>query len=83
MHHEDIAIMFLPCRSMGMEPAIPGGKEFVDSTVRYALPGDYLRKVDVMSAAHGLEVPRSLPGRACSRVRGEDPIASKVFAQEK
>jgi asparagine synthase (glutamine-hydrolysing) len=34
----------------------PGGKEFVDSTVRYALPGDYLRKVDVMSSAHGLEV---------------------------
>lgn len=34
----------------------PGGREFVDSTVRYALPGDYLRKVDVMSSAHGLEV---------------------------
>lgn len=34
----------------------PGGKEFVDSTVRYVLPGDYLRKVDVMSSAHGLEV---------------------------
>jgi asparagine synthase (glutamine-hydrolysing) len=34
----------------------PGGREFVDSTVRYTLPGDYLRKVDVMSSAHGLEV---------------------------
>jgi asparagine synthase (glutamine-hydrolysing) len=34
----------------------PGGREFIDSTVRFALPGDYLRKVDTMSSAHGLEV---------------------------
>jgi hypothetical protein len=34
----------------------PGGKEFMEATVRYALPGDYLRKVDMMSSAHGLEV---------------------------
>jgi asparagine synthase (glutamine-hydrolysing) len=33
-----------------------GGGEFTDSTIRFALPGDYLRKVDVMSSAHGLEV---------------------------
>ena len=30
--------------------------QFMSQTVRYALPGDYLRKVDVMSSAHGLEV---------------------------
>lgn len=36
--------------------ASPGGREFVDATVDYTLPGDYLRKVDVMSGAHGLEV---------------------------
>ena len=34
----------------------PGGQEFVDTTIRYALPGDYLRKVDIASSAHGLEV---------------------------
>lgn len=34
----------------------PGGNEFIEATVRYALPGDYLRKVDMMSSAHGLEV---------------------------
>jgi asparagine synthase (glutamine-hydrolysing) len=32
------------------------GREFIDATIRYALPGDYLRKVDISSAAHGLEV---------------------------
>jgi len=30
--------------------------ELIDLTIRTALPGDYLRKVDVMSSAHGLEV---------------------------
>jgi asparagine synthase (glutamine-hydrolysing) len=34
----------------------PGGEELIDATVTYTLPGDYLRKVDVMSSAHGLEV---------------------------
>jgi len=33
-----------------------GGGEFTDSTIWFALPGDYLRKIDVMSSAHGLEV---------------------------
>lgn len=33
-----------------------GGAEFVDATVRKVLPGDYLRKVDMMSSAVGLEV---------------------------
>lgn len=48
---------YVPCLSLnGNGTTNPGGKEFIDSTVRYALPGDYLRKVDVMSSAHGLEV---------------------------
>jgi asparagine synthase (glutamine-hydrolysing) len=48
---------YVPSMSLnGHGTSNPGGKEFVDSTVRYALPGDYLRKVDVMSSAHGLEV---------------------------
>ncbi len=34
----------------------PGGPEFADITIARALPGDYLRKVDMMSSAHGLEV---------------------------
>jgi asparagine synthase (glutamine-hydrolysing) len=41
----------------------PGGEEFRDATVRVALPGDYLRKVDVMSSAHGLEVRVPLLGK--------------------
>jgi asparagine synthase (glutamine-hydrolysing) len=33
-----------------------GGTELIDATVTSTLPGDYLRKIDVMSSAHGLEV---------------------------
>lgn len=33
-----------------------GARELIDATVGYDLPGDYLRKVDFMSSAHGLEV---------------------------
>jgi asparagine synthase (glutamine-hydrolysing) len=40
----------------------PGGSEFIDWTVGHALPGDYLRKVDMMSGAHGLEVRLPLLG---------------------
>lgn len=48
---------YIPSLSLnGNGTTNPGGKEFIDSTVRYTLPGDYLRKVDVMSSAHGLEV---------------------------
>jgi len=48
---------YVPSLSLnGHGTSNPGGKEFLDSTVRHVLPGDYLRKVDVMSAAHGLEV---------------------------
>ncbi|MGA2258805.1 MAG: asparagine synthetase B family protein, partial [Thermoguttaceae bacterium] len=41
--------------------ALPGqsacdGRSLIDATVQYALPGDYLRKVDIASSAHGLEV---------------------------
>ena len=34
----------------------PGGSELIDATVMSTLPGDYLKKIDVMSSAHGLEV---------------------------
>jgi len=48
---------YVPSLSLNGHGTInPGGEEFVDSTIRHALPGDYLRKVDVMSSAHGLEV---------------------------
>ena len=48
---------YVPSLSLnGHGTSNPGGKEFLDSTVRHVLPGDYLRKVDVMSSAHGLEV---------------------------
>ena len=33
-----------------------GGLEMIDATIRATLPADYLRKVDIMSSAHGLEV---------------------------
>ena len=32
------------------------GRDMIDVTMNFSLPGDYLRKVDVMSMAHGLEV---------------------------
>lgn len=34
----------------------PGGPEMIDATVVSTLPGDYLKKVDIASSAHGLEV---------------------------
>lgn len=34
----------------------PDGDDFIDATVEKVLPGDYLRKIDVASSAHGLEV---------------------------
>ncbi len=40
----------------GEQSAGPGGAEFVDVSIERALPGDYLKKVDMMSSAHGLEV---------------------------
>jgi len=33
-----------------------GAAEFIDATIQRTLPSDYLRKVDVTSSAHGLEV---------------------------
>lgn len=33
-----------------------GGAEFIDATLTTVLPGDYLRKIDVMSSMHGLEI---------------------------
>ncbi len=65
---EDLSAVLAPgaCQSVGdYSPALsptavgmkdPGGPQFIDSTIKYALPGDYLRKVDMMSSAHGLEV---------------------------
>jgi asparagine synthase (glutamine-hydrolysing) len=32
------------------------GRDMIDATMNVTLPGDYLRKIDVMSMAHGLEV---------------------------
>jgi asparagine synthase (glutamine-hydrolysing) len=40
----------------GDTPQRGDGRDFIDATVRYVLPGDYLRKIDLMSNAHGLEV---------------------------
>ncbi len=34
----------------------PGADEFMDITVRNVLPNDYLRKTDIASSAHGIEV---------------------------
>lgn len=33
-----------------------GGAELINATINMVLPGDYLRKVDMMSSAHGLEL---------------------------
>lgn len=45
-----------PSRSSKAPRRDVDGLCFRDSTIHWTLPGDYLRKVDVMSSAHGLEV---------------------------
>ncbi|NJO06278.1 MAG: hypothetical protein HC876_12560 [Chloroflexaceae bacterium] len=52
----------LACPATQRATRPPAGPEFIDATIAYALPGDYLRKVDVMSSAHGLEVRVPLLG---------------------
>jgi len=37
-------------------PKPADGRDMIDVTMTVTLPGDYLRKIDVMSMAHGLEV---------------------------
>lgn len=70
---EDLSQILLPAVSRAIgnhKPAFcpademldPGGGEFIDCTIRFVLPGDYLRKVDTMSSAHGLEVRVPLLG---------------------
>ena len=41
------------------------GRDMIDVAMNFTLPGDYLRKVDVMSMAHGLEVRVPFLGRRC------------------
>jgi asparagine synthase (glutamine-hydrolysing) len=54
-----------------------GGAEFMDATISTALPGDYLRKVDVMSSAHGLEVRVPFLGNQVLDLAAETPVAEK------
>ena len=51
----------------------PGGLDFIDTTIRYALPGDYLRKVDMMSSAHGVEVRVPFLGTSILRLASRLP----------
>lgn len=60
----------------------PGGREFTDSTVRHALPGDYLRKVDVMSSAHGLEVRVPFLGEHVLECAAKIPARLKYSRKE-
>lgn len=55
----------------------PGGREFVEATVHRALPGDYLRKIDVMSGAHGLEVRVPFLGEPVLECAARIPTALK------
>jgi asparagine synthase (glutamine-hydrolysing) len=69
---------YVPSLSLNGNGTInPGGREFVDSTVRYALPGDYLRKVDVMSSAHGLEVRVPFLGEQVLECAAKIPVHLK------
>jgi asparagine synthase (glutamine-hydrolysing) len=74
---------YVPSLSLNGNGTInPGGKEFVDSTVRYALPGDYLRKVDVMSAVHGLEVRVPFLGEHVLECAAKIPVHLKYSRTE-
>jgi asparagine synthase (glutamine-hydrolysing) len=53
-----------PTFSLNGHGSGPSGVDLIDSTVRFTLPSDYLRKVDVMSGAHGLEVRVPFLGEA-------------------
>jgi asparagine synthase (glutamine-hydrolysing) len=55
----------------------PGGSEFVDATIQAVLPGDYLRKIDVMSSAHGLEVRVPFLGNQILEMAAEMPNEAK------
>jgi len=55
----------------------PGGVEFTDVTVKAVLPGDYLRKVDMMSSAVGLEVRVPYLGEAVMRYAEKTPAHLK------
>jgi asparagine synthase (glutamine-hydrolysing) len=69
---------YVPSLSLNGNGTInPGGKEFVDSTVCYVLPGDYLRKVDVMSSAHGLEVRVPFLGEQVLECAAKIPVHLK------
>ena len=69
---------YVPSLSLNGNGTInPGGREFVDSTVRYALPGDYLRKVDMMSSVHGLEVRAPFLGEHVLECAAKIPVHLK------
>jgi asparagine synthase (glutamine-hydrolysing) len=49
------------------------GRDMIDVTMKITLPGDYLRKVDVMSMAHGLEVRVPFLGKRVLELAAEIP----------
>ena len=86
---EDLPGLFEPSFSEGLNGYIPslsangdryidpGGGEFTDVTVKTVLPGDYLRKVDMMSSAVGLEVRVPYLGEAVMNYAGKTPTHLK------
>lgn len=60
-----------------------GGRDMIDATMTVSLPGDYLRKVDVMSMAHGLEVRVPFLGKRVLELAARIPHGLKHPARNR
>jgi asparagine synthase (glutamine-hydrolysing) len=59
------------------------GRDMIDATIAFSLPGDYLRKVDVMSMAHGLEVRVPFLGKRVLELAEKIPHRLKYPARNR
>jgi asparagine synthase (glutamine-hydrolysing) len=59
------------------------GRDIIDVTMNVSLPGDYLRKVDVMSMAHGLEVRVPFLGKRVLELAAKIPHRLKHPARNR
>ncbi len=59
------------------------GRDMIDVTMNVSLPGDYLRKVDVMSMAHGLEVRVPFLGKGVLELAARIPHRLKHPARNR
>ena len=64
-----------PSVAPGVQAGEPDGSDYMDATIEHVLPGDYLRKMDVASSAHGLEVRVPFLGNQVLDASSRMPLA--------